>query len=72
MWLFRMIFFDDPETTGESYKSQLKDSTPLFQLSYSLLSQATSDFNVAVLMYNQLFDWRMPAVSIIQNTGKSF
>lgn len=72
MWLFRIIFFDDPETTGESYKSQLKDSTPLFQLSYSLLSQATSDFNVAVLMYNQLFDWRMPAVSIIQNTGKSF
>lgn len=72
MWLIRLIFFEDPEVTGESYKTQLKNSDPTFQLGYSILSQATADFNIAVLMYNQLFEWRMPALSIIQNTGKSF
>ena len=72
MWLIRLIFFDDPAISGESYKTQLKNSDPLFKLGYSILTQATSDFNIGSLLYNQVFEWRMPSLSIIQNTGKSF
>jgi hypothetical protein len=54
MWLIRLICFEDPEKYGESYKTQLKESDPLFKLSYSILFQATSDFNIAVLLYNQV------------------
>lgn len=72
MWLLRLLIFDDPATTGESYETQLKNSDPLFKFSYSVLLQATSDFNIATLLYNQAFEWRMPALSIFQNTAKSF
>lgn len=72
MWIIRLLFFEDPEQYGESYNTQLKKSSWGKQISYSVLSQATRDFNIFTTMQQHFFTWEIPTLSILSNVGRSF
>ena len=72
MWIIRMIFFDDPESTGVSYKKQLTDRSWGAQMGYRALEAATVDFNFLNILKEQYLEANLPSLSILANTGKRF
>ena len=72
MWIMRLIYLDDPEKTGESYKTQVKNSGWGFQFSYGLLNQITNDFNILSTIRDHFLEWSIPTVSILWNMFRSF
>jgi hypothetical protein len=67
-----MIFFDNPETVGQSYTTQLNQSGFGKYWSYNILKQATEDFNILTTFKNHFLEWSIPSLSILSNVGKSF
>lgn len=72
MWIIRMCFFDDPETSGVSYKKQVSELGWLGQMSYTWLEAATVDFNFLSIMNDQFLKAEIPTLSILSNCGKRF
>ncbi|MEG0773615.1 MAG: hypothetical protein RR409_09815 [Clostridium sp.] len=70
--IFRIIFFNDPEVTGISYKKQLEQASSLKQNLYSIIDNATRDFDIYNVVRQGLFVWESPSFSILQNTVKTF
>ena len=70
--LIRMMFFDDPEVTGISYKKQLQNADSMFQNLYWIADQSTQDFSVLRLLDQGLFTWEVPSFNILQTTARNF
>lgn len=70
--LIRMMFFDDPEVTGISYKKQLQNAGSMFQNLYWIADQSTQDFSVLRLLDQGLFTWEVPSFNILQTTARNF
>lgn len=72
MWIIRMCFFDDPEKSGTSYKTQLSERSWGMQMGYRALEAATVDFNFLAILKEQYLEANLPSLSIIANCAQRF
>lgn len=71
MTMVRAMFFNDPEVTGISYDSQLRNADFGVQNMYYILNQATGDFSFIALL-KQGIKWDIPMITIPQNWARNF
>lgn len=72
MALLNMLFLDDPESTGISYKEQLKDKSSIAQNLYWAADGAMRDFSIINAIDQFVFTWEIPSWNILQSSVKRF
>ena len=66
------IFFDDPEETGVSYQRQAKSKSGATQYFLNVVTGAARDANIINTLQQGLFNWEIPAISILGNVVDNF
>lgn len=72
MYLMRLLFFDNPEVTGLSYKQQLDEKSAVEQGLYWIADNASRDFQILDNIQQGFFNWDIMSFSILERSFKTF
>lgn len=72
MLIIRLLFFDDPEVTGLSYKKQLEDADVVSQNLYWIADNASRDFQIVDNFKQGFLNWDITTGSIFKRAFQSF
>lgn len=72
MYLMNILFFDDPEISGKTYKEQYRDAGRFAEWLISTSDQATRDFDIINLINEGIFTWNSQSIGILDRVVTSF
>jgi hypothetical protein len=70
--LINILFFDDPEISGKTYKEQYRDAGRFVEWLISTSDQATRDFDIINLINEGIFTWNSQSIGILDRAVTSF